>query len=335
MNAPVFPFAILCGALTLTGCGGAIQGTPQRAPLSAPQAFAARTSDAMPSFTETPSLISVDYNNGVLEYWPISTTGGKDPTTIAKGLHLGSPLGMAANGNTLVIANQYPPRTVIYNVATKKETILPDMYGIPVDAAIDQNSSIYILNDGASHNTSNVIEYPQGATTPVELECNVIETGEAIALDNEGDLFIAGLPKNAASGVYEIPNGPAGLDAANCARLPLKYSNDVIGLAIDPYTDNLLALDDPDQCAGGLEGRLIIYPKPYEAATGKIRDLGANCAGGLRLNAQSTMVFYGDEDVSGSYSYVDSSTYPGGKHLGTYYGGDASGFTTVPNVLPN
>ena len=53
------------------------------------------------------------------------------------------------------------------------------------------------------------------------------------------------------------------------------------------------------------------------------------------LDATSTIVFYGDEDVSGSYTYIQQRTYPDGKDLGTYWGGGSGGFTTIPNRLPN
>ena len=38
-------------------------------------------------------------------------------------------------------------------------------------------------------------------------------------------------------------------------------------------------------------GRVIIYPEPYDRRTARVRVLKANCASGIRLNADSALVF--------------------------------------------
>jgi hypothetical protein len=96
-----------------------------------------------------------------------------------------------------------------------------------------------------------------------------------------------------------------------------------------------VVLDDPDLCAGGTEGRMTIYPKPYSKQTSKSVVIGQNCTGGMRLNADSSVVYAADQDVSGSYSYILQRSYPDGRSMGAYFGGAAGGFTTIPNTLPN
>jgi hypothetical protein len=94
-------------------------------------------------------------------------------------------------------------------------------------------------------------------------------------------------------------------------------------------------LSDPDLCAGGFEAEMTIYPKPYQKSTGVVHEMAGNCTSGLRLNADSTLVYYGDQDVSGSFSFPRQVSYPGGHNSGTYSNGTPSGFTTIPNTLPN
>jgi hypothetical protein len=55
----------------------------------------------------------------------------------------------------------------------------------------------------------------------------------------------------------------------------------------------------------------------------------------MRLNADSSIVYAIDQDVSGSYSYILQRSYPDGRSMGAYFGGAAGGFTTIPNTLPN
>lgn len=177
--------------------------------------------------------------------------------------------------------------------------------------------------------------YPAGSSQPKELICKSIGVGEKIAVDNEGDIFVNGYSKDGFIGVVEIPNGPSGPQPQNCTRLRLDPESGPSGLAVDPKTDDLITLDNTDSCAGGLEGRMVIYRKSYERRTGRARDLGGVCTGGLRLNAESTAVFYGDQSVSGTTVFIRSKAYPSGRDLGVYSGNDPGGFTTIPNTLPN
>jgi len=240
---------------------------------------------------------------------------------------------MVANGHVLAITSDFPPQVVTYDLDTKTEATLADPFGTPVDIAIDKNGDLFVVNVGQTYNVG---MYPAGSSQEQELVCGVQSVPEEIAVDDEGDIFMNGYGPGSFQGVAEIPNGPNGPDPQHCTRLALKSEPGyTAGLAVDPKTDDLIVLDDPDDCAGGIEGRMTVYRKPYKAATGRVRVLGGNCAGGLRLNADSTVIFYGDEDVSGSFFFIRQKSYPMGGAMGTYHGGDSGGFTTIPNTLPN
>jgi hypothetical protein len=271
-----------------------------------------------------------DAHRGVLEAWPVSRVGGTSPHAISNPLGVNGVSGMAGDGRVVAFTSDYPPEVAIYNIETKSEHKLKDPFGTPIDIAIDKNEALYALNIATS--SSNVAVYAAGSTKPTELTCAQMQTGEEIAVDNEGDVFINGYTQNGAAGVVEIPIG----SPQNCTLLNLNSEPGyVAGLAIDPKTDDLIVLDDPDLCAGGVEGRMTIYPKPYSKMTGRSLVVGQNCSGGLRLNADSTIVYVGDQDVSGSFTYILQRSYPDGRHMGSYHGGSPGGFTTIPNTLPN
>jgi hypothetical protein len=80
---------------------------------------------------------------------------------------------------------------------------------------------------------------------------------------------------------------------------------------------------------------MVVYSKPYSEETGRTHDLNANCSGGIKLSADSSKVFIGDQDVSGSFTFVDQRSFPDGRDEGSYTDGQAGGFTTIPNTLPN
>ena len=182
--------------------------------------------------------------------------------------------------------------------------------------------------------SSSITWYAPPSYRPHQLGCALLQDPTAIAIDNEGDIFTSQNGDNY-TGVIEFPNPRRG-GSQSCSELPLKPETGYeAGLAIDPKTDDLIVLDDPDECAGGVEGRMTIYAKPYRRQTGVSHDLGANCAGTLRLDATSTIAFVGDSTVSGGRGYILQRTYPDGKALGTYSGGSPAGFTTIPNTLPN
>ena len=167
--------------------------------------------------------------------------------------------------------------------------------------------------------------------------CSQIDVYEAIAVDNEGDVFVDGYGPKKFMGVVEYPHG-----TAKCAVLHLRATRGyVAGVGVDPLTDDLIVVDNPDFCAGGIEGRMTIYPRPYEQRTSVRRILPTvYCAGQFRLDATSTHIFYSDATISDGFPLIDQARYPSGKYEGTYQdgyysGGNFAGFTTLPNRLPN
>ncbi|HEY7982444.1 MAG TPA: hypothetical protein VID19_13305 [Candidatus Eremiobacteraceae bacterium] len=274
-----------------------------------------------------PALVAVNTKTGALESWPVSPFGGNNPRPFSNPLVNGSG-GMAGDGRVVAITSS--PNVVIYNIDTKHLRRLPDPFGTPIDIAIDKNETLYAVN--IASNSSNVAVYAAGASNPTELMCAPLQTGEAIAVDNEGDVFINGYPHTGNAGVFEIRHGQSDCKQLNNLNTEPGY---VAGIAVDPKTDDLVVLDDPDLCAGGIEGRMTIYHKPYSKKTAKSVVIGQNCTGGMRLNADSSIVYAIDQDVSGSYSYILQRSYPDGRSMGAYFGGAAGGFTTIPNTLPN
>jgi len=280
-----------------------------------------------------PALIAVNYNTKALEYWPISPSGGNHPTAISPpGLFNG--FGMVAHGHVVAFASQSPAGVLEFDVATKSMSTLPDPYGTPADIAIGKDASLYVVNINGQ--ASNVTMYPGGSSTPKELNCQYLEYGEQVAVDNEGDIFVNGYNSDNTTGVVEIPNGPNGPEPDKCFELHLQQEDGyAAGLAIDPKTDALIVLNNPDLCAGGEEGRMTIYGKPYRAKTARVHDVGKNCSGGIRLNADSTIVFVLDQDFAGVNSFVLQRSFPDGGRLGEYRGGESNSITTIPNTLPN
>ncbi|MDP9023935.1 MAG: hypothetical protein M3N13_00990 [Candidatus Eremiobacteraeota bacterium] len=301
---------------------------------SAPTVGIKQAINGQPSALSTPALISVNRSTNALEFWPISAHGGKDPQAFAQHLGLSGADAMAARGTTLYIANSGSQSIVSYDVVTKHETTLPDTLGLPLDIAVGKDASVYVANDGKP---SNVAMYPPGSTQPIELICPLMSFVDGVAVNNEGDILVNGWASGGfPSGIFEIPNGPRGPEPKKCFLLHLKYgSGAVAGYAINPKTDDLVVLDNPSQCAGGAEGRMTIYPRPYIRTNGVSRILGGNCTGGLWINADSTLVYYGDSDVSGSFNFIRTAQFPNGKSSGTYSGGASGPFATIPNTLPN
>jgi hypothetical protein len=279
-----------------------------------------------------PLVIAVDGNNGSLEGYPMQPGGSNKPRQLTKKGLFGYG-GIVANGHVVAALAQYPPGIVLYDLDTGTSKTLPDPNGTPVDMATGKDDSLYVINFGKG--PTNVTWYPGGQANPKKLLCNAQNTSENIAVDNEGDIFLNGYSNNNID-VVEIPNGPNGPEPGKCKALSLQPETGYeAGLAIDPKTDALITLEDPDLCAGGEEGRMTIYPKPYKANNFTFADIGQNCTGGLRLNRDSTIIFTGDEDVSGSYTFMIQSAFPSGRFMGEYHNGQPGGFTTIPNRLPN
>jgi hypothetical protein len=261
-----------------------------------------------------------------LESWPLTAKGSRTPAEIQGIAGAHNPYGIAADGQHIALA--HGNATIVYDLLTQHETVLPDTTGVALDVAYGKTGALYVANYMNTTTTGDVLVYPRGGT-PYTLECGLLKVPDYIAVDNEGDVFIN---DGYLTEVIEIPV------SGKCTALTLnpgEAGGYAAGVTIDPKTDDLLVLDNPDLCAGGIEGRLTTYRKPYEKGVGSSLDLGVNCSGGVHLSADSSLVFIGDQSVDGPPSFILQRTYPGGKNRGGFYGGSPYGFTTIPNKLPN
>jgi hypothetical protein len=309
------------GFSLLAACGGA-STTPATPATGALNPLAGR-----PDGIQTPALISMDLTTGALVYWPIANGPSDKPITFTKPLGFYNGYAMAGKGKTVIVANSNPPEIVKYDVKTKKQATLNDNYGEPYDVAVGKDGKIYAMQ------IASVTVF--SGSNQTELQCPYVSTAEAIAVDNEGDVFVNGYGSSGFMGVVEYPAG-----SGKCEKLHLRAEMGYIGgVGVDPKTDDLIVVDDPDLCAGGYEGRMLIYPKPYRPRTSRQRILGASyCSGTFRLDATSRHIYVSDSTVSAGFPLIDVFTYPKGVSQGVYstgYSAYTGGFTTVPNTLPN
>jgi hypothetical protein len=317
---------IALAAVFAAGCGS--NATPPALNnLSAPQQVSPDTARS----AKTAKLIAFNPANEKLEYWPIEPNGSRKLTALSGALGVSVVTALAGDGNVVRMAVYSPAEVLSYNIKTKATSTLSDPYGSPIDIAIATNHTIFALN------LKNVAVFSPGSSQPKELSCSYISQGQAIAIDNEGDVFVGGYGGVAFTGVVEFPAG-----SSTCQRVPIrKVSGYIGGVGIDPKTDDLIVVDNPGLCAGGLEGRMRIYSKPYGHRHVVQRNLRATyCAGTFRLDATSSLIFAQDATVSAGTPFIDQRTYPGAKRSGTYHGAFGSssnplGFTTIPNTLPN
>lgn len=289
-------FVSLCAALLFGGCAGFTQ--------PATSGFTVRfPGDRGDAGARTPKLIADDANTQLLEYWPIDSKGGNKAKRLRGSPNLGNASNMAADGHRILVAVAAPAGILVFDTRTKAQQSLPDPYGEPIDVAVGKNGAIYAVNGPFSG--PSVIMYPPQSMNPMPLQCNLLAASIAIAVDNEGNVFVnqSGHVLGDA-GVIEIPAGPRGPNSAQCRKLRIgAEAGAASGVAIDPTNENLITLNNPGLCAGGENGRVTIYPKPYRKATSQWFDVG-NCPGPLRLDATSTVLFLGDGTQSGRASIL-------------------------------
>jgi hypothetical protein len=318
--------ALVLAVVLIAGCAGdattpILSGIPSEARLGSHR--------ASPSLT-TPALITFDPQTGGLAYFKIQHNGNQSLNPFTSSLGISAAYALAGDGDVVIIASYSPAAIVTYNVNTKTQTTMSDPYGNPYDVAVDRHGNIYAMS------TANVAVYKAGSSIPTELTCSFVDTSEAIAVNDEGEVFVDGYGSTF-EGVIEYPAG-----SQHCMKPHLRATLGYIaGVGVDPKTDDLIVVDDPDDCAGGIEGRMVIYPKPYEQRTSIRRVLNAAyCSGAFRLDASSTHIFYSDATVSDGLPIIDEARYPTAKFEGQYWLGyfssqTFSGITTIPNRLPN
>ena len=316
--------------ISMAGCGNAT--SPSLEPLSG------NTLPAHQRF-KTPVVIAYDVQSERLEYWPEQPHGGTQPKYISPALGISDPRGMVADGDVVTIASFSPAELFSYDVDTGATSTIADPFGNPVDVAIDTKGALYALHG------SNVGVFPAGSSSSAyELSCEYITGGAAVAIDNEGDVFVNGYGPNNFLGVVEYPAGSSGCTKVPIKRAEVEYAT---GLGIDPKTDNLIVVNNPQACAGGHEGVMTVYQRPYGPRIVEKRNLHANCPGAFRLNSTSSVMLFTDtlpelrvDRSSGAcrtYSCVDQRSYPNAKDHATYTGANSlpAAITTIPNTLPN
>lgn len=327
--------AFVTAALVVTSCSATPSATQFHSSITQSDSGSiASLLDTSGAPINAPAVIAVDSNTNALEYWPMRLGGDSQPIRISKkGLFNGA--GLVANGRVVSFGNQNPTEVLQFNVDTKVQTTLPDPYGIPLDIAIGKDNSLYVVNLVRPH-ADNVVWYPGGAPNPKKLACSAINYGSHVAVDNEGNLYVGAIVGRINADVVKLPNGPNGPDPSRCTPLHLGLGPAYMeGVVVDPKTDDLITLTNPDLCAGGVEGLMTVFPKPYRRATGQSHIVGQSCSTGLRLSADSKTVFVLDQDFAGIAMFVLQRSFPDGKPEGSYRAGHATSVTTIPNTLPN
>ena len=320
-------------AAAVSGCAGG-SSAQSAGPVFVPSSDRIQMAQVGPDVFKGPSLIAVDQNVGALNAYRMRPGGENDSHLISKTDLFGSG-GLVADGHIVIGVGHSASTLVEYDVDDHSATTVQDPFGTPVDIAVGKDHSLYVVD--YTSGSTNVAWYPQGKPHPKQLICGVQDRAETIAVDDEGDIFLNGYDvQHNTTGVAEIPSGPNGPEPAKCKILDLQPETGYVGgIAIDPKNDALITLEDPDLCAGGEEGRMTIYPKPYSKNDFTVHDIGQNCSGTIRLNRDADIIFVEDEDVSGSYTFVIQSSFPDGRYMGQYTGSEPGGFTTIPNELPN
>ena len=310
--------------LLVTSCVGA--GTPANPTANG---SARAVSSARPETRlREPALIAIDELSGDLVYWEIKDGPSSTPLTLTGNLGTYNANALVSDGDVVIVASHAPAEIIEYNVKTKTETTVADPFGAPNRVAVDKAGAVYALS------RHEIGVFPAGSAQPYEIGCKDLRGSQSlsIAVDDESDVFVAAARKRSTN-IFELPAG----STKNCVKLDVKSPRNLGGIGIDPKTDDLIVVDNPGIFCSYV-GRLTIYPKPYANGTAKRHIFYANyCAGGFRLDANSTHIYVADETVDESYPLIDVRSYPSGSGTESYadYSAYTGGFTLVPSALPN
>ena len=331
-----FEFRIRCalgvlGLVFATSCNGG-QTTTSLPSLPVGESF----KKLAPTF-KTPAVIAYDSDTERLEEWPIAANGGSGTHYVSPNLGIYEATAMVADSYVVTIAEYNPPELVSYDVGTGATTSIADHLGNPLDLAVDGQSKLYAL-----HLNSVGVFRPGSSSVPQQLTCSYMTQNQSIAVDNEGDVFVNGYGPSQFIGVVEYPAG-----SSTCVKLPLKQTETayVAGIGVDPKTDDLIVEDNPQLCAGGNEGEITVYSRPYGRHIVAKHNLRANCPGLFRLDATSTKIFFADgppelapahrQKFCSAYGCIDQRSFPDARDRSTYVGGLPTAVTTIPNAIPN
>ena len=115
---------------------------------------------------------------------------------------------MVANGHVVTIASYDPPELLSYDVDTHATSKIADPYGHPRDVAVGKDGTLYALG------ATDVAIFPAHASAR-DVSCRYILESEAIAVDNEGDIFVNGYGLHATRPAWSNIR-PARRNASSC-----------------------------------------------------------------------------------------------------------------------